>query len=420
MFWRRDTDSGIRPLSPEPGPSKRERHDARGFSGYAGSARAALVMDANPMAGMSLLLLLLVIVCAVVWADRAVLDEVTRGEGVVVPSSREQVVQSLEGGILAEMLVKEGDVVEQGQTLLRIDDTRASASLNEAEARRWALDAKLARLRAESDGERPQFDLGIPADVVQLERKLYRSRREALGEALAALTRSYNLAREELELTAPLVADGAVSQVEVLRLRRQVNELGGQIQDRRNAFRADARSRSAEVESELAQLQESTRARADEVRRTVLTAPARGTVKSIRTTTIGGVIAPGRPIMEIVPLEDRLLVEARIRPKDVAFLHPGLPATVKITAYDYSIYGSLKGRLEQISADTIDDDRPGGESFFRIRVGTDTAALEGASGSLPIIPGMTATVEVLTGRKTVLDYLLKPVLKLRGRALSER
>jgi adhesin transport system membrane fusion protein len=395
---RREPDPGT-PLARAAGPSRADLMRARGFAPYMSDARAAVLDDATPMAGLSLALLLAVLAAGALWAHTAVLDEVTVAHGHVVPSSREQVVQSLEGGILAALEVREGDVVAAGDVLLRIDDTRFSASFNEGEARARSLRAKVARLRSEAGGTAPVFPEDIPPELAELERNLYRSRRDALEQAVGAISRSHQFAREELEMTAPLVRDGVVSEVEVLRLRRQVNELAAQMRDRRNSFRAEARAELAEAEAELAQLAQVNAARADQVDRTVVRAPVRGTVKNIRMTTLGGVIQPGQAIMEIVPLEDRLLVEARVPPKDVAFLRPGLEATVKITAYDYSIYGGLEGRLEHISADTIIEGAES-EPFYRIRVGTRDTHLAGPAGPLPIIPGMTATVEVLTGHKS--------------------
>lgn len=382
--------------------------------------RAASLLDANPLAGLSLWLLVVVLVAAYWWASRALLDEVTRGNGEVIPSSGEQVIQSLEGGILAEMLVREGDVVQPGQVLLRIDDTKFGASYRENFARLQALQAASARLQAEADGKAVKFPADLPMEFTSREQDLFDSRRQALNESIAATRRSLDLAEQELGMTAPLVKDGVVSEVEVLRLRREVNELRGAIQDRLNSFRADARQELATKQAELSSLSEISLAREDQVRRTVIRAPMLGTVKNVRFNTVGGVIQPGTGIMEIVPLEDQLLIEARILPKDVAFLRPGLDATVKITAYDYSIYGGLNGRVEQISADTFVDERQPQNSYYKVQVRTERSFLEGRDGPLPIIPGMTASVEILTGRKTVLDYILKPVLKARHNALRER
>ena len=384
------------------------------------NARAAHLTEAHPLAGASLLLIVIVMVVAYRWADSAIVEEVTRGQGKIIPSSREQVVQSLEGGILSELAVREGDAVEKDQMLLRIDSTRSGASLRESTVKSQYLRAEVARLRAEATGSEPQFPSDLEPEIVDRERKLFVSRRTALDESVASNVRNLELAERELAMTEPMVARGAVSEVEVLRLRRDVIEMKGRIQDRRNGFRADARTTLGAKEAELAGVNEVVTGREDQVRRAVVRSPMRGRVKNVKVTTLGGVIAPGAPIMEVVPSEDRLLVEARIRPADVAFLHPGQDAMVKLTAYDFSIYGGLHGRLEQISADTLNDETSQHEAYYRIYVRTDAAHLDGKSGPLPILPGMVATVEILTGRKSVLEYLLKPVLKVRDSALRER
>ena len=383
-------------------------------------ARAAQVSESHPVAGLSLLLVLAVLVVGYQWADSAVMDEVTRGQGTVVPSSRQQVIQSLEGGILADLTVREGDIVDKGEVLLRIDDTRSGASLREGQVKANILRAEIARLQAEASGSEPRFPGDLDRALIERERKLLNSRRHALQESITSLGHNLRLAEAELSMTEPMVARGAVSEVEVLRLKRDIIDLKGRIQDQRNSFQAEARTKLAEKEAELASISEIITAREDEVKRSVIRSPMRGSVKSIKVTTMGGVIAPGQDIMEIVPFEDRLLVEARIRPADVAFLRPGQPATVKLSAYDYSIYGGLRGRLEQISADTLSDEANPNESYYRVYVRTEAAHLQGKDGPLPIIPGMIATIEVLTGHKTVLDYLLKPVLKVRDNALRER
>jgi len=397
------------------------RGGGRSDGEFMAEVRAASLRDTRPLAGLSLWLLIAALLAAGWWANQAVLDVVTRGNGQVIPSSHAQIIQSLEGGILSELRVREGDVVDKGQVLLRIDDTRFEASFREGEARQQSLRAAIARLQAEAEGHAPVFPDDLPAALVASQKQLFRSRKRAVDEAIAANQRSLNLADEELAMTAPLVKDGIVSEVEVLRLRRQVNELQGKIRDRRNNFRADARSELTNKQAELSGVRQINTARADQVKRAVVRSPMRGTVKNIRLTTIGGVIQPGMRILEIVPLEDQLLIEARIKPRDVAFLRPGLPVTVKITAYDYSIYGGLDGRLEQISADTFTDERNPAVSFYKVRVRTRESHLKGKSGEpLPIIPGMTASVEVLTGHKSVLDYILKPILKTRNNALRER
>ena len=400
--------------------SSRDLARARGQTAFMSDVNAAAMLDATPWAGLTLLLLVLFLATAWWWAYNAVLDEVTRGPGRVIPSSREQVIQSLEGGILAELRVREGDIVDKDQVLLRIDDTRFGSTLREGNMRIGTMRVANARLRAEASGGTPTFPSDARADQIRLETELFNSRRQQLEESIAALRRSHQLADEELKMTTPLVKQGVVSEVELLRLKRQVTELLGNLQERQNKFRADARAELAKNEAELAAISEINTARADQVKRTVMRAPMRGTVKNIRLTTVGGIIQPGQDIMEIVPLEDQLLIEARIKPSDIAFLRPGLSATVKITAYDYSIYGGLPGKVEQISADTIRDDKRPDESYYRVQVRTVQSFIQGRDERLPIIPGMTATIEVLTGHKTVLDYILKPLLKARDSALRER
>ena len=393
----------------------------RGQSQFMTDVRAASMLDATPWAGFTLLLLIALMAVGYLWASSAVLDEVTVGSGRVIPSSREQVIQSLEGGILSELQVREGDIVDKDQVLLRIDDIRFGAPFREAQSRITALRAANARLRAEASGGALTFPADVRADQVKLETELFESRRHQLEESLTGLRRSHQLADEELKITEPLVQNGVVAEVELLRLKRQVNDLLASLQERRNKFRADARADLAKNEAELAAIAESNTARADQVKRAVIRAPMRGTVKNVRVTTLGGILQPGQDIMEIVPLEDQLLIEARIKPSDVAFLRPGLPGMVKITAYDFSIYGGLAAELVQISPDTIRDEKKPDESYYRIQMRTRHSHLKDKEGKpLPIIPGMTASVEILTGHKTVLDYLLKPLLKTRHTALRER
>jgi membrane fusion protein, adhesin transport system len=395
-----------------------DREDAR----YMSEARAAIVRDSNPLSVAVLYLTALFLIAAIYWAAHATLDEVAIGVGRVVPSSQVQVIQNLEGGILAQLSVAEGQVVEKNQALLRIDDTRFTSSYREAKVKRLSLLAAIARLSAEAEGREPAF----PAEVqkgspklVSSETELYRTRRRALDETIEGLKRSLAFATQEMKMTEPLVAQGAMSEVELLRLRRQVNELNTAIDERRNRFRATASEELTKTRNELNELSEASVAMADRVKRTLVRSPVRGVVKKLNVTTIGAVIQPGASILEIVPVEDTLLIETQIRPDDIAFIHPGQSATVKVTAYDYSIYGGLSGVVEQVSADSMIDEKKG-VSYYKVMVKTDRASIDHQGKSLPIIPGMTASVDVLTGHKTVLDYLLKPVLKARERALRER
>ncbi len=389
---------------------------------YMRDMHQAMIAEKQNVIGITLILLLACLAAALFWANTFKLEEITRGNAKIIPSSREQVIQSLEGGILSELLVKEGDIVTQGQPLLRIDPTKAKASYQEGQNKALALRATAARLRAEARGTPLQFtpDVKQLAELVKNETNTYQAKRQAVDQSIATIRRSKELIARELAMTEPMAAKGLVSEIELLRMRRQVNELELQIQERFNKYRADAANELNKVEAELSQTTEIVGARQDQVKRTTINAPLRGTVKNIRMNTIGGVVQPAQDIMEIVPLEDRLLVEAKIRPHDVAFLRPGLPATVKISAYDYSIYGGLEGEIEIISPDTLREERKTeDENYYRVLVRTKNSTLSNNGKELPIIPGMTASVEIRTGEKTVLDYILKPVLKARE-ALRER
>lgn len=389
---------------------------------YASDMQQALLGERSRVTGAALGLMLAALVAGIVWAGTTRVEEITKGEARIIPSSREQVIQSLEGGILQELRVREGDVVAAGQPLLRIDPTKADASFLEGRSKELALRATIARLEAESRGTPLRFPPSVAAEreIVRNETQAFEARRRALEQGTATLKRSKQLLEREIAMTRPMVERGLVAEVELLRMQRQYNELDLQVSERNNKYRADAAAELSRNESELAQLTGILAARKDMVDRTVIRAPLRGTVKNIRVNTVGGVIQPGQDIMEIVPLEDQLLVEAKIPPREVAFLRPGLPATVKLTAYDYTVYGALDGTVELISADTLREERSREEaSYYRVLVRTSTSTLRAGGKELPIIPGMTASVEVRTGEKSVLDYLLKPVL--RGKeALRER
>ena len=376
--------------------------------------------ESRPFASFSLLLLVVTLGAFYFWADTSIIDEVTSGQGKVVPSSHEQVIQNLEGGILSEMLVREGDIVQKDQILLRIDNTKSGASLREGQGKADALRAEIARLQAEASEGEPEFPAALDESYRAREQKLFLTRKKSLEEGVSSLQHTMHLAESELGMTEPLVARGAVSEVEVLRLKREISDMKGRIQERINTFRTEAQAMMSEKEAELASIHEVVTERKDSYVRSEIRSPMSGTVKNIKVTTLGGVIGPGQDIMEIVPLEDKLLVEAKIKPADVAFLRPEQQAIVKISAYDFSIYGGLKGHLERISADTILDETDRKESYYRVYVLTDSAHLDGKDGPLPILPGMVATVDVLTGRKSVLDYLLKPILKVKNSALRER
>lgn len=397
---------------------------------------------------------------ALMWAAVSQIDEVTRGEGKVIPSRQLQVLQSLDGGVVSEILVREGDIVEPEQILLRIDQTRFTSSVRESRVQYIALLAKAARLRALTEG----VPFVIPPDIakedpqtVEEEQRLYESRRieletttsiakqqltqrqQELVEVRAKheqAARAYELSAKELSVTKPLIASGAVSEVELLRLERDVgrfrgerdmaaaqisriqasiNEANHKLEEVSLAFRNEAGKELAETMSKLNSISEGSVGLTDKVNRAVLRSPVRGTVKRLLINTVGGVVQPGKDVVEVVPLEDNLLLEARVQPRDIAFLRPGQKAVVKFTAYDFSIYGGLDGKLEHIGADSVVDEK--GNAFYTVRVRTNKTTI---GNNLPVIPGMVAEVNIITGEKSVLSYLLKPVLRAKARAMTER
>jgi len=402
----------------------------------------------------------LVLLLLLLWSAFAYVDEVTRGEGKVVPSSQLQVIQSLDGGIVEEIFVKEGQHVREGDVLIRIDSTRFTSSLAENQAQVFALKVKAARLEALTQNKPyilPVELLAGDAGIIAQERGLYDStvseltaqtsvsqqqiiqREQELREAQAKheqATRSLELTEQELTVTEPLAMTGAVSEVEILRLRRDVARLRGERNQasaqisRVHAAISEAKRKMQEVElnfrnkfstefsetlGKLSALNATSSGFADKVIKADIKSPVHGTVKRLLINTQGGVVQPGKDIIEIVPADDTLLLEAKIKPQDIAFLHPGQPAIVKLTAYDFSIYGSLEGVVEQIGADTVINEKE--EAFYIVRVRTKKASL---GDNLPIIPGMVAQVDIITNKKTILSYLIKPVLKAKANALSER
>ena len=397
------------------------------------------------------------------WANWAELDERTTGQGQIIPSGQVQVVQNLEGGILAALHVAEGDAVEKDQLLMRLDDTQFASKSREDRAKLFALKAVIARVDAEINGASlsfPQEVLNNVPEVARNEAALYRSRAFELAATVEVfeqqilqrkqelveldtrirqLERSLELADEELEITRPMVNKGVMPRVDLIRLERDYNDIKGtldtsrqmvprldaalseiesKIREARANFKSTALKELNAAQVELTALQESLASVDDRVRRTEIRAPVAGIIKQVLINTIGGVVRPGMDLVEIVPRDDKLLVEARIRPADIAFLHPGQQAKVKITAYDYAIFGSLPAELVYISADTILDEKQ--ESYYLIRVRTDRNDLGDEEKALPIIPGMTAEVDILTGKRTVLEYLLKPILRGREKAFRER
>jgi adhesin transport system membrane fusion protein len=371
----------------------------------------------------------LTLLLALCWASWFELDEITRGQGKVIPTSREQVIQSLDSGVLSELLVREGSVVEKDQVLLRIDDARSGAVYREAHEKYLALSALAARLKAEAYGTALVFppELNSEPALMKQELQAFNARKRALSESLRAIDGSLNAVSRELTITEPLVRQGVMSEVELLRLNRQKSELLGQRAERQNRYLTDANNELVRVASELSQTKESASAREDAFLRTTIKSPMKGIVKNVQITTVGGVVQAGQPILEIVPTEDEMLVEAYVKPSEVAFLKIGQAAVVKLTAYDFNKYGGLDGVLEHVSPDTLRDEkqrRPGNpveleEGLYRIivRVKQTTDLRNGLR--LTPSPGMTASVEIRTGYKTVLEYIFRPLQNV-SQALRER
>lgn len=359
---------------------------------------------------------------ALIWAYFATLDEVSTGNGRVVPTMREQVIQSLEGGILAELDVRQDDIVEPGQVLARLDPTKTESNVGESAAKYRAALASSARLQAEVNQTPLAFpvELNDYPDLIRAETELYQARKQSLEESLRFIAESVELVRKELIINESLSNIGAASNVEVIRLKRQLVELQLKQVEVRSQYIVLAREELAKANSEVQALSSVVRGRADSLTRLTLRSPVRGIVKNIEVSTINGVIPPNGKLMDIVPLDDQLLIEARISPRDIAFIHPGQRASVKITAYDYAVYGGLEGSVTSISADTIQDETNPEIYYYRVFIQTSSDALVNHAGKrFPIVPGMIATADIHTGSKTVFEYLIKPFNRAQE-ALRER
>lgn len=446
---------------------------------FVSDTSAALLQSTPRGARFLLWSILAFLLCAITWAYFAEVDEVTVGAGKVIPSQHLQVVQNLEGGIVADIVVKEGDKVEPGQPLIRLDDTQHLTSFRENQQARGNLQVMVARLQDEADllktlstsklarlrdlstytvnlnklaevspslvlGEMEVLEgrirnLQVGMQVLSDQRAQATEELRGLRSKVGSLTTSYELAIEELELKRPLVAEGVVSRIEFLQDRRKVNDLQGELDGVRFGiskaqkqvaelkqkrlelvakFRSEALKEHRLSKAELDQLVESRIGLEDRVKRTLVTSPVKGTIQKINVTTVGGVVQPGMDLLEIVPLEGRLQVEAKIKPEDIAFIRPGLNAVVKLTAYDFAIYGGLAGEVVHVSADTNIDEE--GNSFYIALIETTENHLGPVSKPLPIITGMLTSVDIMTGKKSVLDYLLKPINRARANALRER
>ena len=357
-----------------------------------------------------------------IWAALSQLDEVSTGPGRVVPSTREQTIQSLEGGNLAKLMVKQNDIVMPNQVLAQLDPTRSASEVEESAAKYRAAQARAARLESEVN----QVPLSFPAelddfpDLKAAETRLFNTRRQRLSQSIGLVNRSIGLIDNEVRIAQSLVEVGAASTVEVLRLQRQQSDLALKKSELRSEYMVQAREELAQTRGEIESLSPVVRGRSFSLDSLTLRSPVKGIVKSIDISTIGGVVPPGGQIMEIIPLNDRLLIETRISPRDIAFIHPGQAATVKITAYDYSIYGALEGEVATISPDTIQDEVDRDIYYYRVFVETGSDKLENKNGkTFAIVPGMIATVDIHTGSKSVLQYVVKPFNRARE-ALRER
>ena len=397
---------------------------APGDERFLSGVQAAQVNEGTPGASLAILLMVVVVSVAGIWAYKAKVDQITRADAKVIPDGREQVISSLEGGILRQLMVREGAVVEEGQALVKLDPTRVEAAQNEGQAKQLALRASIARLTAESTGRALQFPEEVAAvpGLVEGETDAFNARRQLLNEAVAVNRHSLGLLMRELDMSERMADRGVLSNVEVMRLRRQVNDQLLQVQDRTNRFRQEAASELVRVQTELAQLQEQMVVKQDVLKRTVIKSPIKGQIKNIRLGTVGGVIQPGAAIMEIVPLSSRLLIEARIKPADIGFVRVGSSAQIKLSAYDFYTYGGLQGHIDYISPDALTDDARAANaenSYYRALIRTDLSTLKQRGQALPVIPGMTGTVEIRTGEQTVLSYVMRPLMRTHE-AFTER
>lgn len=359
-----------------------------------------------------------------IWADWAELDQITRASGQVIASSRNQVIQVPEGGVLSELPVKEGALVKRGQLLARFDKTKAEAGYLESAAKAAALKATVARLNAEVFGGKPKFppDMAGYPEFRENQLTLFKKRQSAVNEEVSALEQSKALIKEELNMNIPLMKTGDVSRSEILKLRRQVVDIQAQITNRKNKYLQDSQAELSKAQEDLAGVLQIVAQRKEQLSFTDLRAPMDGIVRSVRFTTLGGVARPGDEIMQIVPVDGDLIVEAKVTPADIAFIKPGLSATVKLDAYDYSIYGVLKGQVSYISADTLDEDNRNNEQpYYRVQIKIREQNLVSKKQErIEIQPGMTALVEIKTGQKSVLQYLTKPITKTLNESMGER
>lgn len=376
--------------------------------------------------GTMLGLLLAGLVIFVLWAIFFRIDEVTKATGEVIASSRVQVIQAVDGGVIAELNVKEGDRVKLGQVLARLDQTRFGASVGEIEARLYALKAKATRLRAEVTGaEQPQFKDNLLKqfpETIDVERALFKQRRIGLNEELRTMQVAVQLAKKEQELVDQLYRNGDASGSELLRAQRGMNDADARLVNRKNKFLEDARVELAKVEDDIAQNEQVLTRRQQEKSDSVFVAQVPGIVKNVRVTTVGGVLRAGEEIMQIVPVDDDLLIEAKVSPADIARVHPGLEANIRFDPYDYTIYGAVKAKVVYVSADSLKEDTQRGKDvYYRVHVKSATTPVTSNSGKiLAIQPGMTAQLDIRTGDRSLMNFLLKPIRRTASESFGER
>ena len=401
----------------------------RGDIAFLSPAQAAREFEPAAAATWAVYLMLAALACGLTWAAVAKVDMITRTDARVIPEGREQVIASLEGGILRELKVREGEAVAIGQPLAALDPTRVEAQQAEGRAKRLSLIATVARLQAEATGRALHFPPELQAlpGLVQGETDSYNARLRGLNEAVSVNQRNQRLLERELAMADAMATKGLMSDVEVMRLRRQVNDMAQQTQERVNRFRQDASAELVRNQTELSMQVEQGVVRDDMLKRTVLTSPVRGVVKNIRLNTLGGVVGPGAPVMEIVPVGEQVLVELRVKPADIGFTKVGQAVEIKLTAYDYSVYGSLHGKVETLGPDALGDAErspmagadAGAATWYRALVRADASALKAGGKPLTVLPGMQGSAEIRVGQRSVLSFLLRPMLKAQE-AFTER
>lgn len=442
---------------------KEKKHLSKRDYEFMHSLSAAVLEAAPTRLRFVLYFWVVAIVLFITWASFAYIDEIARGDGEIIPSGENQIIQNLEGGIVEQILVSEGEEVQKGQVLLKIDNQKSESSFSSNAVKADALAAKIARLSAEAQGKEFEVDAGLVKRrplIVDNERSLFetnkrqlnskvegleerlKQKKQELAEAYTQkkhLQSSYTMVQQEVHMTEPMVKKGVRSKIDFLKLQREANDIGSKyesvkqsiprlksaikevqkgIEETRYTFQSEAKVKRNEAVAELRSLQETSTALEDQVSRTVVQSPMKGVVQKLFVHTIGGVIQPGQEIMEIVPSDQALLVEVKIKPSDIAFIYFGQRAIVKFSAYDFAIYGGLDGQVVYIGADTQKDEKD--NVFYQVRIKTTKNHLTKNGEKLKIIPGMTVNVDIITGQKTVLDYILKPILKTKQYTFTER